>query len=69
MVDDDLAAATAFFVALALKLQGEGPVDHSRRRSRSPVGSAPSQPRWRHQETAARTVASSRLQVAGAAAA
>ena len=27
IVVDDLAAATAFFVALGLKLQGEGPVD------------------------------------------
>jgi len=27
IVVDDLAAATAFFVELGLKLQGEGPVD------------------------------------------
>ena len=27
IVDDDLAAATAFFVGLGLKLQGEGPAE------------------------------------------
>jgi catechol 2,3-dioxygenase-like lactoylglutathione lyase family enzyme len=34
IVVDDLAATTAFFVELGLKLQGEGPVEGSPRTSR-----------------------------------